>query len=538
MSQSPLEYGEQGQDEYINAWRALYAQVEAGSSWSGRERNRCFLNVGSDRFANTSSVSGIDFADDARGLALVDWDLDGDLDLWFANRSGPTLRFLSNNGSPKNNWLQLKLVGTKDNRDAIGARIEVHTSGNDQQRIVRTLRAEDGFRTQPTKWVHVGLGNGNTIERLTVRWPNGKTEEFEGLIANQRVVLEQGTAAARPFNSEFRPIALAPGPVATPAPTEQARIILASRVLMPELQYASEDGSSQQLAATGDGPLLVTLWASWCPVCRKELRDFAKEEAKLRELGINVLALNVDHLSDAGMSEANDAKDALESIGFPFDSALATDELFSKLTLLAQHIVPRRQPLPAPCSFLIDPQGWLVAIYKGPIGLEQLRHDASMALLDRRQVRDLGVPFRGQWLFPRTYANLAGLAKTFREQGYETDYFRFRQAEIEMFAEVPAQAEQQRAAELARDLAIDYNERSNELAKEGKLGEAIAALQEAIRLYPNFAEGYNNLGTMLSAQGRLDEAVPFFQKALEIRPDFVDASRNLQAVSDLIQQNQ
>lgn len=537
MSQSPLEFGGQGQDDYINAWRALYAQVEAGSSWSGRERNRCFLNVGSGRFANTSAVSGIDFEDDARGLALVDWDQDGDLDVWFANRSGPTLRFLSNNGLPTNNWLQLKLVGTAANRDAIGARIEVLRSGDDQSRIINTLRAENGFRTQPTKWVHLGLGDAKGIERLTVRWPGGEEEEFQGTSLNQRFVLEQGTATARRYESELQPIELAPAPVPEPEATEQARIILASRVPVPGLQYESEDGRLHELRATGEKPLLVTLWASWCPVCMKELRDFTKGEAELRQSGLNVLALNVDHLSDAGMSEANDAKAAIESIGFPFDAALATDELFSKLTLLAQHIVPRRQPLPAPCSFLIDPQGWLVAIYKGPVGLEQLQNDTAMAFLDRRQVRDLGIPFRGQWLFPRTYANLNGLAKSFREKGYEEDYFRFRHAEIGMFAEVPFPAEQQRAAKIARDLAIDYNERSNELAKEGKLGEAVASLQEAVRLDPNFAEGYNNLGTMLSGLGRLDEAVRYFQKALEIRPDFVDASRNLQAVVELIERN-
>ena len=67
-----------------------------GVSWSGRERNCAFLNTGRRRFANISAVSGFDFLDDGRGLALCDWDHDGDLDVWVTNRNAPRVRFLRN----------------------------------------------------------------------------------------------------------------------------------------------------------------------------------------------------------------------------------------------------------------------------------------------------------------------------------------------------------------------------------------------------------------------------------------------------------
>ncbi len=535
MSQSPLEYDGQGQQDYIAAWRALYEQVDAGSSWSGRERHRCFLNVGADRFANVSAVSGIDFADDGRGLAMVDWDNDGDLDLWFTNRTGPTLRFLSNRGTPGHHFLQLRLVGSSCNRDAIGARVEVVRAGADKPAMIKSLRAENGFRTQSTKWLHFGLGDAVEIERLVVRWPGGDEEEFSPLSVDARFVLKQGTGIAQIDPAVPSPH-LVPSKMVVPAPTEQARIVLASRVPMPGLQYETQEGLPRKVQTPGGAPLLVNLWASWCPLCMKELRDFTAAEEQLREAGLEILALNVDHLGSAELAQPNDAVAALESLAFPFESGLATDELFAKLTLLVEHLVPRRQPLPAPCSFLVDPQGWLVAVYKGPVTVDQLQHDVAMAYLDRGAVRDLGIPFRGRWLFPRTYPNLLGLANKFREEGYEEDYLLYRQAEVTLLDAVPNPAEQKRARVQARSLAVEYNERGGQFANRGQLEQALAALREAVRLDPEFAEAYNNLGTVLTAQGRLDEAVRNFRQALTIRPDFVDASRNLKAVLGQIEQ--
>ena len=153
--------------------RRLHDLVRQGRSWSGNERNCCFLNTGQTRFANISGVSGIDFPDDARGISLVDWDHDGDLDVWVVNRNGPQVRYLRNDVPQDHHWLAVRLVGTTSNRDAIGARVEVMTKGqgrgakteirNPRSAIVRSLRAGEGFVAQSSKWLHFGLGpdNGN-----------------------------------------------------------------------------------------------------------------------------------------------------------------------------------------------------------------------------------------------------------------------------------------------------------------------------------------------------------------------------------------
>ena len=65
--------------------------LDSGASLSGHERNCFFLNTGGGKFATASATRGFDFYDDARVVARSDWDHDGDIDLWFANRTAPRL---------------------------------------------------------------------------------------------------------------------------------------------------------------------------------------------------------------------------------------------------------------------------------------------------------------------------------------------------------------------------------------------------------------------------------------------------------------
>ena len=82
-----------------------------GRSFSGRERNCCFLNTGGKRFATVSAISGFDFIDDGRGIAVTDWDSDGDLDMWISNRNAPRLRLMRNDLVTPNHFLRMRLVG-------------------------------------------------------------------------------------------------------------------------------------------------------------------------------------------------------------------------------------------------------------------------------------------------------------------------------------------------------------------------------------------------------------------------------------------
>ena len=103
----PSENGPAGQHA-----PTMFELVRRGKSFSGYERHCCFLNTGQHRFANVSSASGFDFPDDGRSVSLVDWDLDGDLDVWLVNRTGPQARFLRNEASNEHHFLAVRLQGT------------------------------------------------------------------------------------------------------------------------------------------------------------------------------------------------------------------------------------------------------------------------------------------------------------------------------------------------------------------------------------------------------------------------------------------
>ena len=91
--------------DYVEAFQTLYRMLAEGRSFSGYERNCVFLNTGGRKFANISATSGLDFIDDGRGVATVDWDGDGDLDLWISNRTAPQVRFARNETPSSNHYL-------------------------------------------------------------------------------------------------------------------------------------------------------------------------------------------------------------------------------------------------------------------------------------------------------------------------------------------------------------------------------------------------------------------------------------------------
>jgi len=170
---------------YGSAWSAIIQLVRDGYSWSGHERNRLLLNRGGLDFADVSSISGLDHGGDGRAMAMVDWDQDGDLDLWYRDRTAPRLRLMLNQHAPSKgarDFLALRLEGTTCNRDAIGAVVEVVTD-DVSKRLVRSVRAGDLFLSQSSRRLHFGLGNATKVKEVKVVWPGGRVEKFSGVEA-------------------------------------------------------------------------------------------------------------------------------------------------------------------------------------------------------------------------------------------------------------------------------------------------------------------------------------------------------------------
>ena len=131
--------------------------------------------------------SGMRLEKISRGSAYADYDNDGDLDLLVTNLKG-TPDLLRNEGG-QNTWLTLKLIGTRSNRDAIGARVKV-TTGNLTQ--IREVRSSSSYLSQNDMRLHFGLGKHSQVDRIEIRWSRGLQEHLEGVEANQILTLIEG----------------------------------------------------------------------------------------------------------------------------------------------------------------------------------------------------------------------------------------------------------------------------------------------------------------------------------------------------------
>ena len=157
---------------------------------SSYERNRAFLNVDGESFIDVSFASAVDIDSDSRSVIAADFNRDGATDLLVGSVGGGPLRLFLNR-FPKQNSARIELVGVESNRAAIGARLVAHVGS---RQIVRDVFPANGFMGQGPVEVMLGLGSAKRIDRLQVRWPNGKTQEFTDLSADQTLIITEGQA--------------------------------------------------------------------------------------------------------------------------------------------------------------------------------------------------------------------------------------------------------------------------------------------------------------------------------------------------------
>ncbi len=125
-----------------------------------------------------------------RGAIFEDFDGDGDLDIFISCLNSIPL-LLENRLPNQGNWLKIRLVGKKCNRDALGARVTVE-AGEGRITQMREMRLSSSFGSTHNTYLHWGLGNARTIDRLTVSWPGGKEEVFTDLPGNATYRIVEG----------------------------------------------------------------------------------------------------------------------------------------------------------------------------------------------------------------------------------------------------------------------------------------------------------------------------------------------------------
>jgi hypothetical protein len=162
------------------------------------EPKMMFRNNGRGMFENVSDKLGADFQLPrvSRGAAIGDFDNDGDLDI-LINNCGQPPQLLRNDGGNANHWLEIFLIGTKSNRDGVGARVKV-AAGD----LVLYDQRKGGMSYQSAQdpRLHFGLGQQATVNSIEITWPGGAVTKLSKIKSDQIVTIKEGTGLIeRPF---------------------------------------------------------------------------------------------------------------------------------------------------------------------------------------------------------------------------------------------------------------------------------------------------------------------------------------------------
>ena len=155
--------------------------------------NVLLTNDRNDGFIDSSRGSGADDPGVGRGVAYLDFNGDGCLDLYVVNlgvsASLPQeARLFRNACTPGNNWLIVKTVGSSSNRDGIGARIKVTVGGHTQ---IREVAAGGSSMSQSMTSAHFGLGPARTVDSIEIIWPSGLLQKLTDVDVNQRLTVAE-----------------------------------------------------------------------------------------------------------------------------------------------------------------------------------------------------------------------------------------------------------------------------------------------------------------------------------------------------------
>ncbi len=172
-------------------------EAQSGGILEGYEQiNQFFLQTEPGKYVSMAAAAGpgLEIRKVSRGLAIADIDADGDLDFVVTNQhERPDL--LVNQSPHPGHWLRVDCRGTRSNRSAIGALLEVVADG---RREIREIRSGQGYLGQNELVAHFGLGHATRVESLTIRWPSGAVETLRDLPADRLVQVVEGAGLLQP----------------------------------------------------------------------------------------------------------------------------------------------------------------------------------------------------------------------------------------------------------------------------------------------------------------------------------------------------
>src|SRR5579872_5635133 len=163
--------------------------AETGQGYTYRQPTLFLKNLLGKRFVRIAQPD-LDRPIVGRGLAIGDYDNDGRIDALVVDSEGEAL-LLHNETPDAGHWLTLRLIGHRGNRDGYGAEVTIESA---KRKLFQHCHADGSYLSSSDPRVHFGLGDENTVRRLTIRWPGGGVQTFENLAADRILTVEEGRA--------------------------------------------------------------------------------------------------------------------------------------------------------------------------------------------------------------------------------------------------------------------------------------------------------------------------------------------------------
>lgn len=409
-----------------------------GYSFSGMQRNQCFLSIGQLGFANFSAASGIDFLQDGRGVATTDWDHDGDSDVILTSRNGCRLRILCNQLDSGNDFLQLTMVGTESNSDAIGTRALVFLKGKPHP-IIKTVNAGSGYLSQSSKSLIFGLGQNAEIEKLTIVWPDGSKQDFTDVRPNRRYRMIEGQDTAAEMPSDRMDAQLA---ATTHAGREQlpvaTRSLFNPPALVPELTMIQPDGKTYPVLGIKPKPATLVVVVDESSQAKNLLKTISDAVDSWDEKNAECIAIVTDSLEAGEPSNRSAGKSMMDEVGFPFRWGLATEDTKTRISLWCGNSFGSQQMPRTPFGILFNKNREAVVFYDfDQIIDSDLLEDVAIAGLNCEKIWNKVMPIPGRWFAPYRFAvadrmtlRLAELGQTDAAKGLHVASSPFRAYEL------------------------------------------------------------------------------------------------------------